>query len=324
MEIRRDPVTGRKIIIACKRAERPSDFKGEVKNECPFCRDNEHLTPPTAYIYPEAGPWKIRIVQNKYPVIDSGDEVYTSTDLFLSETGYGTHEVLIETDEHEADYASMSIEHIQQIFKIYVERITYYFQDKMIQYISILKNSGKEAGATLEHPHSQIVALSFVPSLIEPELEGSRNYYKEHKRCVYCDMIKENKTDTARIVYENQHFIAYVPYAGIQAYEVIIMPKRHRSNFEDILPEELRQLVEALKKVYESMKKVLGPFSYNLIIHTGPKNRDETVDSYHYHIQLTARFIQISQYALEAALYVRTTRPEDIAAELRLGKKIER
>lgn len=317
MEIRIDPITNRKVIVSHRRANRPSDFVGTNKKICPFCPGNEYLIPKVECINDKDRGRIIKIVQNKYPIIDKLSENYLCTELFCSESGYGVHEVVIESEIHNDDYESMDLDHIEQIFKIYIERITYYFNDKMIQYISILKNSGKEAGATLEHPHSQIVALSITPSLIEDEINGSKKYYLEHHSCVYCDIIVENLKLKERIVLETEYFVCYIPYAGIQSYEVIIIPKRHESNFECIEEEEIKDLAFALKKIYKKFKCVLGEFPYNLTIHTGPREKSNIKNSYHYHIRLTARLIELAKYELGATLYVRDTTPEEIAKILR-------
>ncbi|MCG2725395.1 MAG: DUF4931 domain-containing protein, partial [Elusimicrobia bacterium] len=236
-EIRRDPVSGRWTIIASTRNERPSDFASgkisESEKNCPFCPGNEEQTPPEICRVKsqKENNWELRVVPNKYPALvpstlpnngairrhDSGewnDESAESEGLYRKIEGIGVHEVIIETPDHFRQMHEMDESDIAEVFKCFASRIREIKKDKKIKYIMIFKNYGRYAGASLAHPHSQLIAMPMVPMRVANELDGANAYFSQKSSCVFCDMIKQEISCKKRIVAENDFFIAINPYAS--------------------------------------------------------------------------------------------------------------
>lgn len=311
-EIRLDPITNKKVIVAPKRHKRPSDFQKEMS--CPFCEGGE-VEKNGVILYEicnEKG-WCLRGIENKFPIVEK-------TQAFIKEDGhwsnYGIHEILIETREHDKNYFEMREEDFKKIFEVYKKRYRVLGKDDEINYVAIFKNHGKNAGASLVHPHSHIIALPFIPCNILEELNGCENYYTKNQKCVFCDIIDE-VIETKRLkVFENDSILAYVPFAGIQPYELIILPKKHESHFYNITDEELEDLTKAVNWSFKRIKNILGDVDFNLMVYTGPINEGH-MDHFHWHLKITVRLSYLSGQESDAMIRMRTTYPEDIAKSIR-------
>jgi UDPglucose--hexose-1-phosphate uridylyltransferase len=326
-EIRKDPVFGRWVIIASERGLRPNEFRpgagpGGKAYVCPFCPGNEALTPPTIYSLPDAhGSWRLRVVRNKYPALTvesaSGnrrDGIYDSMD------GMGFHEVVIETPEHDRVLESMPAEAVADVVKTFMLRMREIRKDPRIKYVMIFKNHGRNAGASLLHPHSQIIAMPMAPLRVVQEIEGAADYYAERGTCVFCDIVKEELQFKRRIVAENRDFLAVTPYASRFSFETWILPKRHFSHFED-MPEALAgALAEALKVCLGKLSSSLSDLSYNLIVHTMPA-QDPASPHYHWHIEIMPKLSHVAGFEWGTGFYINTVSPEDAAETLNSGKR---
>jgi UDPglucose--hexose-1-phosphate uridylyltransferase len=326
-ELRRDPVLGRWVIISSERAHRPSDFRSspEVRNSggfCPFCAGNEYTTPPELLAHrpdgsPPNGPgWSLRVVPNKFPALRSeGDRRRTGDLLFQSMQGTGAHEVIIETPDHDGTLVSLDPAAVVDTFAAFASRIRDLRNDTRLEYVAVFKNHGSAAGATLEHSHSQLIALPVVPTQILAELEGSLAYHGTTGRCIYCDTVAEEIRRDERIVAANEHFVALCPYASSFPFEAWILPRAHSSSFEegeDAFP----ALAPLLQDLLRSMGAVLGDPDYNFVIHTSPLH-SRKLSHYHWHIEVIPKLNNVAGFEWGSAFTINPTPPEEAALHLR-------
>lgn len=329
-ELRKDPVTGRWVIISSERGRRPSDFQEAPPKRkggfCPFCAGNEKFTPPEILAYREAGTvpnsvgWSLRVVPNKFPALKiEGNLDKTGIGLFDKMNGIGAHEVIIETPSHEVTMATLAERKIEDILWAYRDRVIDLKKDARFQSILIFKNEGEAAGASLEHSHSQLIALPIIPRQEAEEIEGSRLYYNYKERCIYCDIVRQEMFAEDRSVVENEHFLAITPFAARFPFETWIIPKNHNSCFDEAQPWEYSSLARILKNLLLRMDKVLNIPPYNYIIHTCPL-RSPMREFYHWHLELIPKLVRIAGFEWGSGFYINPTSPEEAAKFLREAK----
>jgi len=332
-EIRRDPVTKSWSIIATERAKRPESSLAkhlisddEIKHDpaCFFCEGNEHATPPEVLAYryenksSDAPGWNLRVVPNKFAALNLNEDFHVNQANPLKVSGYarGAAEVIIESPYHTRNLALQSADHIAFVLKAYRDRYLSLSMEKSIKYISIFRNNGQQAGASIVHPHSQIIATPVIPASITNELYGANDYYESSGRCVYCDIIKTELKDRARIISENENFIAFAPFASRTPFETWIMPKSHSPRYQDLNDSQIHQLSEiwkaALYKIYAGLENP----PYNYFIHTSPTQKK--VDKYyHWHMELVPKLTVAAGFELGTGMYINIAIPEDCADYLR-------
>ena len=285
-ELRKDPITGRWVIIATDRARRPSDFSREPvvisspTRFCPFCYGNEQKTPPEVLAYRVNGGanqpgWSLRVIPNKFPVLGiEGDLSRQGDGMFDKMAGIGAHEVIVETPEHTATLATMGEKQVEDVLWAFRERVLDLRKDRRLLYILLFKNHGEHAGATLEHAHSQLIALPVIPKRVKEELDGAQVYYNFKERCVFCDIVRQESQAGARLVTETERFVVIQPYAARFPFETWIVPKRHESHFEESGAPDLQNLAWVLRSTLRKLDKTLERPAYNFLIHNAPcRNR---------------------------------------------------
>lgn len=326
-EFRKDPVSGRWVIIATDRARRPADFSREqvvVKGGrfCPFCPGHEQKTPPEVLAYrQDGGPnqpgWKVRVVPNKFPALRvEGDIDRSGEGLYDRMNGVGAHEVIIETPDHMLTMAQMSEKQIEDVFWAARDRFLDLKKDRRLRYIIVFKNHGDAAGATLEHTHSQIIAMPVVPQRVSEELDRARKYYEIKERCIFCDIVRQEMQTGTRVVLETDHFLVVCPYAARFPFELWILPRRHLSHFEECEIPTFRNLGWVMSVVLRELDKVLERPAYNLMIHTAPV-QELTMPYYHWHIELIPRLTRTAGFEWGTGFYINPTPPEEAAKFLR-------
>jgi len=334
-QLRRDIVTGEWIILAEERAKRPTNFKKKEATKeipawdqkCPFCPGNEHMTPPEIFVYrdPESAlekkDWQIRVIPNKFPALKrKGKPSYLKESIYEAMNGFGAHEVVIETPIHNKTICFLEKTQIAEIIKTYIRRYKALKKDPNIKYIQIFRNHGEEAGCSLVHAHSQIVATPVVPQKILNKIKGSNNYFKEKKRCVYCDIIQTELSLKKRIVAQNTHFVAFTPFASRSPFQVNIAPYNHCPCFCDIREKEILSFATILKEVRLRLYILLEDPPYNFTLFTAPvKGRDLT--GFHWHMEIIPRLTTPAGFELGTSIYINTVSPEEAAQHLR-GVKI--
>ena len=325
-ELRQDPVSGDWVIISTARAKRPESFKSLQPNRyetpietCPFEDPQAHGNGQPLLVYRKNGDWAVQVIHNKFPIV-SGAECGLAPQpygpyLFQSPAS-GYHEVVIARD-HRKSLARLEPADVELIVRAYQERFQALKKAECADYILIIHNHGKEAGASVSHPHSQILAVPFVPSDIRRSLDGSRKYQAERGRCAHCDIIAWELKEKKRVVFENGTMVALVPYAPKFSFEIRIFPKDHAARFEDINPEDRRDLAEALKVSLAKIFYGLNDAAYNFFIHTAPVSLKESYDYYHWHVEINPRMVTWGGFELGTGGDVIDIDPDEAAKHLR-------
>jgi UDPglucose--hexose-1-phosphate uridylyltransferase len=327
-ELRKDPITGRWVIISTDRAKRPTDFireSVEIKGNgfCPFCYGNESKTPPEILAYGRDGSgrdtpgWKVRVVPNKFPALGIEGELDRAGEgLFDRMNGIGAHEVIIETPDHRSTLATLEEKAIEDVFWAYRDRMLDLKNDKRFRYILIFKNHGEAAGASLEHTHSQLIALPIVPKRVREEVDNCKRYFTEKERCIFCDMIRQEIEEAARVISENEHFVAIAPYAPRFPFETWVLPRAHGSAFENNQSPVYASLARMMRELLRRMDATLANPAYNYMIHTSPIG-EEVNDHYHWHIEVIPKLTKVAGFEWGSGFYINPTPPEESAKFLR-------
>lgn len=324
-ELRRDPITGRWVIIETEKIKKPSDYVAEphIKRAgvCPFCPGNEHMTPPEIDAHREAGSkpngpgWHTRVIPNKFPALRiEGNLDRTGIGIYDMMNGIGAHEVIIENPDHNKELSDLTDQDAEKVIWAYRNRSLDLRGDKRFKYILIFKNFGASAGATLEHPHSQLIALPIVPKRVIEEMRWAGRYYEYRERCLFCDIVHQDIEERERIVAENKNFIAFAPFVSRFPFEISIYPKLHCADFSHIQKEEIADLARILRETLLRIKMALRDPSYNYIIHTSPVEMVERPD-YHWHIEIMPRLGRTAGFEWGSGFYLNHTPPE-VAAEV--------
>ena len=326
-ELRRDPIIGRWVIIASERGKRPYDFVTEKDitkgGFCPLCPGHENTTPPEVLVYgrpshdPNGPNWQLRVVPNKYPaLIIEGDLDKRGEGIYDKMNGIGAHEVIIESPNHHETLSSMDIDQLVLVFRAYKDRLIDLARDKRFKYIIVFKNFGKAAGASLEHSHSQLIALPIVPQIIQEELYGCQRYFDYKERCVFCDIIRQERSQQMRLVDENDDFITICPFAPRSPFEMWVLPKRHQSRFNSMDDGQLYQLAVLFSSTMRKLDKVLPNVPYNYMLHTAPLN-DTHLEHYHWHIEIMPKVSTVAGFEWGTGFHINTVPPEEAAAILK-------
>ncbi|MGH7949996.1 MAG: galactose-1-phosphate uridylyltransferase [Candidatus Binataceae bacterium] len=326
-ELRRDPVVGRWVIMATERSKRPSDF--DTKREerkggpCVFCYGMEEHTPPEVLSYrnhgsgPNEQGWRVRVVPNKFPALRiEGPLGRRGEGMYDLMNGIGAHEVVIESPDHERSLADLEPKEIEEALWAYRDRLLDLARDERFRYVIVFKNHGAEAGASLEHTHSQLIALPILPLSVQQELRGAQEYYQLKERCIFCDIVSQEIQDGRRIVFDNESFIVASPFASRFPFELLVIPKNHASHFEHGTGGEYRALAQSLKSALSALKTSLDDPPYNYIIHSAPL-REGASRHYHWHLEITPALTKVAGFEVGTGFYINPVPPEDAAKHLR-------
>jgi UDPglucose--hexose-1-phosphate uridylyltransferase len=321
-ELRQDLVTGDWVVIATGRAKRPEEFAAQKRaaveedpnKPCLFCDPVASGQEKDVLIYNTLdGDWSLRVFPNKYPAFSrSRVPKHFEEGPYFGMDGSGYSEIIV-TRDHNRQIALLGVVEVAEIIDAYQERYIDLMSKKSVNYIEIFHNHGKEAGASLVHPHSQIWAIPVISPYIKGELDGAELYWKTNKDCVYCAMIEWEAEHEKRVIFENNDFIAFCPYSSRAAFEVWVMPKKHRPYFERILDKEKTELAEALQFSINKIYKALGDPAYNFYIHTAPCDGKD-YPHFHWHIEILPRTAVWAGFELSTGIEISTIQPE-VAAE---------
>ncbi len=317
---------------------RPSDFRVENPkpiegNICPFCPGNEHLTPPEILAIRPAPAernkpgWTLRVIPNKYPALRiEGELGRKGYGIYDKMNGIGAHEVIIETSTHKQELPDYSQTQTEMILRAYRDRLADLKNDQRFKYMLAFKNHGARAGATLEHSHSQLIAMPVTPKRVAEELDYCREYYGYKDRCLLCDIISQEQLLEERLVLVEENMVAIMPYASRFPFEVHILPRRHMHDYCKISDREISSLAYVLKSVLKKIRQALGDPSYNYILHTSPVTHPRpghpeqwgTIEmDYHWHIEIIPRLTRIAGFEWGTGFYINPVTPENAAKFLR-------
>ncbi|MEX2007905.1 MAG: DUF4921 family protein [Candidatus Spechtbacterales bacterium] len=324
-ELRRDLVTGDWIVIARARAKRPHDFTVQrekvavdVKND-PFINPQAsgNYEPVLQYTDAATGEWTLQVIPNKYPAFTSQGQcmVPRNRGPYAVIDGRGFHEVVVFKDPVR-DIAHFSRDEATLVLRAFHERLRALSTEDCVQYVSIFQNHGKEAGASLAHPHAQIIALPVVPPDVHGSLRGSRKFYEKNNKTVHATIIGWEREEAKRVIYENKTMIAFCPFTSRTAFEIRIFPKAPQPRFEDVDPRLLSDVADALRASLRMLHDTLDDPAYNFFLHTAPVNHGD-YRYYHWHFEILPKTIIWAGFELGTGIEISTIEPEKAAAFLR-------
>lgn len=320
-QIRLNKVTREWVIYAPSRRKRPQDFQkisqpkppvAKRESQCPFCPGNEHMSEAIVLELPnkENTFWQTRIVPNRYPALTPNEHTQRSAEgIYLVMPGYGQHEVVIETPNHDQDIATMPLEAVEIVIETYHKR----YIDLMLAHENmmaiIFRNHGDRAGASLRHAHSQIIVTGMVPRHVRWREEEAQHYFDNWARCMYCDILEHEMHQRKRVVQENESFLAFVPFAAEVPFEIWIMPKRHQADFGSITDQEKADFAWILKNVLTNLYEKLNDPDYNYVINTAARYKAEE-PQVHWYCQIQPRLKTHAGFELGAGISINPSLPE--------------
>jgi len=333
-ELRKDPVVNAWVIIAAERGRRPSDFPspqsqrtGTGGSFCPFCEGNEGKTPPEIWaIRPNgAGPntpgWQVRVVPNKFPALGiEGETDRRGVGIFDLMNGIGAHEVIIETPSHDFTIGDGAPQTLERALLAYQARLTDLYRDKRFRYCVLFRNYGQSAGASLDHPHSQIIAVPIVPLRLRDKLSAAQQHYSSKERCIFCDVIHQELEAGSRVVLDREHFVALSPFAARFPFELVIYPKKHEHDLRLLDDARRMAFAEILNDCLRYLRLALGDTAYNYVVTTAPNPVPRpgrpgywgTLEfDFHWHVEIMPRVTRIAGFEWGTGFYINPVSPED-------------
>jgi len=333
-ELRLDLVSKDWVLIATGRARRPETFKRKKKSEsatpkksCPFCKIGDLEKPLLIFAKGKKvggknipSNWSTIVVPNKFPAVLPAPRLdkKTAGKVYQKMNAVGFHEVVI-TKDHQKSFGQFKLEQIKEVIDVYHERYLGLMNKKFVNYVSIFYNHGAEAGASISHPHSQIITTPLIDVDLSRALANSERYFQDHRKCIYCEMDKWDKKVKERIVFENKDFLVLCPFASKVAFQIIISPKKHYAYFEKITDKEKWQLAEAFRIALGKLYKALNNPSYNFYLHTAPCD-EKKHDHYHWHWTILPKTAIWAGFEVGTRVEISTIEPEKAAAYLRKQK----
>jgi UDPglucose--hexose-1-phosphate uridylyltransferase len=340
-EVRKDYILNRWVVIAKERKKRPTDFaKKTTKTKegvCPLCPDNEHMTPPAELVYlPSNGKiikekdqnsnrhknWLVRVIPNLYPAFtppNKETEKIKETPFLKRATGH--HEVVVESPNHDEHISVARISHLVHVINAYIDRLTNLSAKHYVEYVQIFRNHGREAGASLSHAHTQLIATPFTPTIPKEELEASKNYYTKNQECPFCNILKREK-ESPRYIWENNSFVVFAPWASVNPLEFWVLPKKHQTSMLSLNPNEIKDLAETMRVSLGGLRSLLNDPPYNFGFHTTPA--EDAGEYYHWHLEVYPRLATWAGFEKSTGMYINVISPEDAATELRKAVQIEK
>lgn len=322
-ELRMDLVSSDWVVIATGRARRPSSFAKKHKEvkansikDCPFCQSELLERDILARRDNPNGDWLVISVPNKYPAFTPAEKLnQRKVGPNRVMDGVGFHEVII-THDHDRPMAKFTNEEIRKVIEVYQERYLNLMNKKLTKYISIFHNHGQEAGATVSHPHSQLIAIPVLDPDLRNSIEGANDFCTSQGKCVYCTMLEWDLKDGKRIIYQNDKFVVLCPFAPQVSFEVRIYPKKHQPYFEQIDEQEKDLFADALQKALSKIYQGLENPSFNFYFHTAPCD-GANYDSYHWHLNIMPKTSTWAGFELGAGIEISVIEPEEAAQYLK-------
>lgn len=342
-ELRKDYLLDRWVVIAAERGRRPTDFakKKDEQNRtagvCPLCPGNESMTPPALLIYLKSNGgitkakdengfrhknWVIRCVPNLFPAFAPPKEESDQLQIMKNDSfglAVGHHEVLVESPNHDEHPANAEVPQLVYLINAYMDRLRELSEKTYVKYISIFRNYGIAAGASLSHAHSQIITTPFVPKIVDEELSASKKFWSQNQKCIFCD-IMEKEANGPRLVEDNEHFVVIAPYASVHPMEFWVIPKRHDLNFLSFTESEKEAFAETLKRNLKGLKDLVNDPPYNYGFHLSI-DRD-IQEYYHWHLEVYPRLSIWAGFEKNTGMYINTIAPEIAALELKKASQV--
>jgi UDPglucose--hexose-1-phosphate uridylyltransferase len=327
--LRFDASTNDWVIFSPRRGARPHEFPSRGKAvvpttlSCPFCPGNESQTPPEVFAVRDFGEandqnWKVRVTPNKFPALRIEEDHRRGQEgrLFRKMGGCGAHEVIVDSPSHTVTLAHQPVEQIRLILATLQQRYLDLMGDPRFQTIVMFKNHGERAGTSLAHPHCQLIATSVVPHMLRHKLAVAAQYFDMTGECVYCAMCDEELAAAVRVVDQNEHFVAFAPYASQSPFETWILPRYRQASFGLIEINRLEPLASTLKRVLLRLDIALSDPDFNLLIETAPRG-EEDGEYFMWHIQIMPRLTERAGFEMGSGMAINPVFPETAAEILR-------
>lgn len=317
-ELRQNLATKEWVIIATDRAEQPEKFKSlrkagapvpELVDKCPFCPGNEKLSSPETFVLGDKSKWKVRAVQNKFPaLVPAAPQPASQQTVYRCLPGEGAHEVIVDSPSHRGHPAELSRRQMVDLLSVYKDRFNAFLENEKVSLTLLFKNHG--AGS--DHPHSQLIGSSVVPSNIRHRMDEAQKYFDQHSACVFCKMIDEERRQGVRVLADTENFCAFVLYAALSPFHIWILPKRHTASFGEATPKEIENLAEVMQTILKKFYVGLNNPDYNYVIQSTPLDRG-TKDAFHWYVSLVVRLSRVAGFELGSGMYLNNVIPEEAA-----------
>ena len=353
-EVRFDVVSGAFAVIATERAKRPCDWKAaqrapaelpEKDPACPFCPGNEGQTPPElAALRDGGGPdqpgWRVRVVPNKFPALVPPEALpeedrempsvgqvpeELDTAMYWRSPGVGAHEVVIEGSAHNGTLGTYTSGHLRDVFLMLKERVRSLYDMKEIKYVQVFKNHGERGGASLAHPHFQIIGLPVMPTTLANEATRQREYESRTGRCLFCDLVEREIEKDVRVVSKSKDFAVLAPFASRYSFETVIVPRKHVSSLADAGADFFLALAESTIGLFGGYEALFSSLPYNMVFHGLPGTARATRDlPYHAHIHVYPRLATEAGLELGTGVHINPSPPEEVARQFIAARELEK
>ncbi len=334
-EMRKDYLLERWAVMAAQRKKRPTDFaklpQKRQESVCVFEPGNEHMTPPAVLVYLPSKEgitkksdrmgeyhrdWIVRVFPNLYPAfMPPGEEDLRKAEIgdFVFERATGHHEVIVESPRHDEHPGVASVSQLALVVESYIDRLRELSSKPYVKYVSIFRNHGLEAGASLSHAHTQVIATPLVSSIVEAELKASLDRFEKTKKCVFCE-IREKESQSPRFIWENKDYTVFAPWASVHPFEFWVFPKKHQRCLLDLSRDEAKSLAQALRVSLGGLNSMLSDPPYNFGFH---QITDSEAEHYHWHLEVYPRLSIWAGFEKNTGMYINVVLPEDAAKSLR-------
>jgi UDPglucose--hexose-1-phosphate uridylyltransferase len=321
-QLRLDPLSGRWVVVTTGRAERPAAFvvrtaavQEDTSRPCPFCPGNEEASPPALETYGPSGGWLVRVVPNLYPAF-SGDEPFVVTNrgpVFTQATAGGIHEVLVLSPEHDASWSMLGDDQTGLVMAALRDRIEEHSQRPNLRYSQAIVNAGREAGASLEHPHGQLLGMSFVPRELAEE---QARFGRFAGSCLLCTTVDAEESEGHRVIYADDRVVVICPFWSATPYEMLVIPRGHSPHLYRCPTEDLVSVGLALKRCLGQLHDLIGDVAYNLVFHSAPYRVSEP---FHWHVHVWPKATTVAGFEMGTGVAINVVNPEQAAEQLRVG-----
>lgn len=340
-EARKDYFLNRWVVIAKERKKRPTDFvkKERVDKEgvCPLCPGNEHMTPPAVLVYLTSDGklikekdqnefrhknWLVRVIPNLYPVfVPPTENNVALKNVSELARAVGHHEVIIESSLHDEQPATARLSQLVHIINVYLDRLSVLSKKSYVKHVSIFRNYGQRAGASLSHPHSQLITTPWIPIILEEELKESKKYLNKKSECLLCNVLKK-EVASPRFIWKNNSFVVFAPWASVNPFEFWLVPKRHNSNMLNMSGVEVEDLAKTMRVCLGGLRSLLNDPPYNFGFHTTIDK--DALDCYHWHLEVYPKLLTWAGFEKSTGMFINNVSPEDAAAELKVAIQAEK
>ena len=330
-EFRYDPIKKTWVILAAQRGQRPSHYLYpsrpalEPKN-CPFCNGSEGMTPPEVYSHrsqetsPDSPGWQVRVVPNKFPALSTDNPLEQGLEGVHSKvSGFGNHEIIIETPVKNRQLVEMTDDEIKGVLAVFRQRIRNHISDGRFKTVILFKNHGKEAGASLVHSHSQLIALPVIPDTLAAQLKSFSDHQEGYGCCLMCEILETELREKDRVILNEGRFLVLAPFAASSPFQLNIVPQVHSYDFSMLDDDSLGNLAFVLGDTLKRLRSVLGEHPWNMVLHNAPVDPEGAADYtlYHWFLEITPRLGYPAGFEMGSGILINTVAPEECAELLR-------